>query len=252
MKTARSIGFLPIALALILLPSLALAEVSVQLDPHGRFRRLVYLTKGTGASRVVWGQVRRGVPLDRMLNPLGDNLGDLPPRIVFNPLTGAPWVFWSMNIANQKRLGYSHWNGTGWSAPAPVVASPGPYYYDELDPSVTFVQGTPYLVWWSAAPTAKVYFSTLVSGVWSPPALLSDPAIDSRKPIITVAGAKAAATATVDFQTPFGPSVTIYDAAALFLGAASLMDTPIPPGQTDDPDSGNTGSGGKLPPHNRQ
>ena len=155
---------LAVALALSVLPGLALAEISVQTDHQGHFRRLVVLTRGSGSSRVVWGQLRRGVPLERMLNPLGDNLGDLPPKIVFNPATGAPWVFWSMNIANQKRMGYSFWSGTGWTPPTPIVATPGPYYYDEVDPSVGFALGTPYLVWWRAEPTAKVYLSILVAG----------------------------------------------------------------------------------------
>ena len=249
-RTGRCIA---VALALSILPTLAPAEISVQTDHQGHFRRLVVLTRGSGPSRVVWGQVRRAVPLNNMLNPLGDNLGDLPPKIVSNPLTGAPWAFWSMNIANQKRMGFSFWNGTGWTPPAPVVAAPGPYYYDELDPSVGFVLGTPYLVWSRAEPTAKVYLSILVAGVWTPPVLLSDPLTDSRKPTITIDGAKSTTKAIVTCQTPFGPWIGTYDTAALFEAAASLMDTPIPPGHSvPPPTSDGKSGGGRSVPGNRQ
>ncbi len=241
-----------VALALSVLPGLALAEISVQTDHQGHFRRLVVLTRGSGSSRVVWGQLRRGVPLERMLNPLGDNLGDLPPKIVFNPATGAPWVFWSMNVANQKRMGYSFWSGTAWTPPTPIVATPGPYYYDELDPSVGFVLGTPYLVWWRAEPTARVYLSILVAGVWSRPVLLSDPLIDSRKPTITIDGTKSTTRAIVTYQTPFGPSISTYDTASLFQAAASLMDTPIPPGHSDQPPPSDSRTGGGRIPGSRQ
>ena len=39
---------------LFLLPSVALAEVSVQLDGHGNFKRTWYLTGGKGRSAFVW------------------------------------------------------------------------------------------------------------------------------------------------------------------------------------------------------
>ena len=46
------------AAALLLFPSMVLAEVSVQLDSLGNYKRFVYLTVGKGRTAVVWRQMR--------------------------------------------------------------------------------------------------------------------------------------------------------------------------------------------------
>lgn len=238
MSTIRGRRFAGLALTLVLIPTVALAEISAVTDHQGHFRRLFILTRGVGPSKVIWGQVRPAIPLHLILNPLGDNLGDLAPTIQLNPVTKLPWVFWSMNVANQKRIGFSFWNNVAWTPPALIVADPGPSFYDQLDPAVAFgADGTPYLVWWAAEQVGKVYFSTLVRGTWTPPLLLTDPEVDSRKPTIVLKGTEA----VVVSSTPSGPVTKIFNTAVLFESASSLMDTPIPPGHTDD---GITGGGG--------
>ncbi len=247
MRTIRNARSIVLALALFLLPTLALAEVSVVLDHQGQFKRLVVLTRGRGRSTGYWSQVRPGVLPGLMLNPLGDNRGDGPPVVQFNPVTGAPWVFWSMNIANQKRIAFSFWNGKAWNVPGLIVADPGPYFYDELDPAVAFgPDGALYLFWWRPEQAGgRVYFSTLIGGRWSPPLLLSNEGVDSRRPAISLAGT----TATITYRTPSGPVTKIFDTAVLVQSASNLMDTPLPPGQTKQGDNqgggGGSDSGGK-------
>ncbi len=147
MKTVRKARSVALALCLVLLPTLALAEVSVVVGRDGEVRRVLVLTRGAGHGKLIWGQVRPRVPLDQMLNPLGDTYGDLAPAIARNPATGGtPWAFWSMNVANQKRIGFSLWDGRRWSPAALVVAEPGPYFQDELDPSVALLDGTSLVV----------------------------------------------------------------------------------------------------------
>ena len=94
MKRLRGSGLWIIVTVLALLPSLALAEVSAQLDARGKFKRFYYLTRKRDLSSVVWAQVRPWVPQYVLLNPLGDNLGDLPPTIDISPVTGFPLVVW--------------------------------------------------------------------------------------------------------------------------------------------------------------
>ena len=74
--------------ALLVLPSTALAEVSVMVDAHGHFKRLFYVTGGNGRSSFVWRQVRPNLSPELVLNPLGDTYGDAPPVIRISPVTG--------------------------------------------------------------------------------------------------------------------------------------------------------------------
>ena len=213
--------------ALAFLPSVALAEVSVQLDGRGNYKRFYYLTEGKGRNRIVWAQVRPRLSPQVVLNPLGDNLGDLPPVIRVSPETGYPWVVWPKNFGNLKQLVFSTWDAGArrWTDPRPIA--PGtPWVWDDLGPDLAFDGfGTPYLVWWRAEQTAKVYFSTLLSGVWTPPLVVSDGGVDSRTPSITLDGT----TAIITYRTPSGMVTKKFEAAFLIDSAASLMDNPIPP-----------------------
>jgi hypothetical protein len=227
----------------ILVPGLALAEISVDLNRDGSFRRVVTVIKG-GRHAVVWRQVRPYLSLDVLLNPLGDNLGDLPPVVASHPATRLPWVFWSRNVANVKQLVHSTWTAAGWTAPRPVAGEPGPIPYDELDPAVAFdAAGTVYLVWWKKGPVGEVYFSTLVGGAWTPPLRLSAEGVDSGTPTIRLDGTRAVIT----WRTPGGPVTTVHETAVLVESAASLMDSPTPPGRDGDPGKddgkGNVGGG---------
>jgi len=228
---------------LALLPSLALAEVGAQLDSRGSFKRFFLLTRKRGPTNAVWAQVRSWVPQFVLLNPMGDNLGDLPPVIETSPTTGLPWVVWPKNFGNLKQLAYSTWdtNGRKWTEPKSVTPST-PLVYDDLAPALAFdATGTAYLVWWRAEQTAKVYFSTQVGGVWTPPLLVSDQSVDSRAPSITVRGT----TAVITYQTPDGPASRSFETLLLIDSAASLMDNPIPPlNAPPAPGGGDTSSGG--------
>jgi len=230
---------LVVVAALALLPSLALAEVSVQLNGRGEFKRVVYMTDARG--RAIWAQMRPRLSPNTVLNPLGDNLGDEAPVIQISPVTGLPWVVWAKNFGNLKQLVHSTWdaNAKRWTDPRPIA--PGtPLIWDDRTPALAFDGfGTPYLVWSRAEQTAAIYFSTLVSGIWTPALRISDERVDSRAPGISLDGS----TAVITFRTPTGPETKRFAAAFLIDSAASLMDNPIPP--LGLPPTG--GPGGELP-----
>lgn len=229
-----------VALGLLLLPAAALAEVSVQLDPDGKFKKVHVLTRGEGRSAVVWGQIRKYLPLELMLNPLGDNLEDGAPRVALHPETGHPWVVWSMNIANQKRIGFARWEGTRWTKPARVVVLPDPMGYDQLDPQISFSPlGAPILTWWVEAPISRVYFSAMFNGRWSPPIPLSEEGIDSRRPMHSLVD--EGSQLQVVYESPLGTVTSTFSMETLLDASLGIMDNPIPPGS--DPSTGDTDPG---------
>lgn len=218
-------------LILALQPLLAHAEVSVQVDRQGNVKSVHYLTGKSWRGKVIWGQVRARVPLETMLNPMGDTYGDLAPTLATHPITGQPWVVWPKNEGNQKRIMISTWNGKRWTVPA-RVAVPDPMGYDQLEPRLVFdASGTPYLVFTEAAPNGRVLFTTLVNGVWTPPLLLSDPAVDSRQPTTAIQGSEL----LLAYGTPAGKVSLSLEASRLVDSAINLMDSPIPPGSQSDP-----------------
>jgi len=239
----RRLGVAFAGLILVLQPPLARAEVSVQVDRQGNVKSVHYLTGKSGRGKVIWGQVRARVPLEAMLNPLGDTFGDLPPTLATHPRTGRPWVAWPKNEGNQKRIMVSAWNGKRWSVPV-RVAVPDPMGYDQLSPGLVFdAAGVPYLVFSEAAPKGRVLFTTLVRGVWTPPLLLSDPAVDSRQPTAAIQGSDL----RLVYSTPTGQVSLALDASRLVDGAISLMDSPIPPGSQSGPGDSDA-PGGSNPP----
>lgn len=246
MTTIRRFRPLVSALVLLWLPRLAQAEVSVLVDQEGKFKKLVYIATGSEHHRVIWRQMRPSVPLEQLLNPQGDTLGDLPPIFRFHSLTGHPWVVWSMNVAGQKVIGFAAWGGAAWTAPRPVVTAPDPLYYDQVDPDLAFDEtGRPFLVWTRKEPIPQVYFSTMIRGVWTPPLRISSEGIAAFAPSVTLAGT----TATITYETESGPIVQTFETGVLLQSAANLMDTPIPPGNVPDPgDPGGGGSPGEEPP----
>jgi hypothetical protein len=237
----KSIVRLATASTLLLLPALASAEVSVNVDRQGKVRRVFVLTRGTGPGRVIWSQVRPYLRPELLLNPLGDTYGDLAPVIRQDPRTGNPLAVWSANVANVKQLRFSFWTGRGWSTPGPVVTEADPYLHDQLDPSLAFDgSGTPYLVWSSGGALGRIYFSTYLRdrSVWSRPLAVSAEAEDSRGPSISITGTDAVIT----YQTPAGTGRVVTSAASLIESAEKLMDTPTPPGNADGaPDDNQSG-----------
>jgi len=243
MSTLRGIRSWFAVAALVSLPSTVLAEVSVQLDGHGNFRRYVYLADGKGPSASVWRQVRPHVSPELLLNPLGDTYGDGSPVIQVSPVTGYPWVVWPKNFGNIQQLAFSRWDGSRWTEPA--LINPGiPLVYSDVTPALIIDQsGKPYLVWTRAEQISKIYFATRIRGQWSPGIMLSDPRVDSRNPAITLNGK----VAVVTFRTPAGAVTKTYETTVLVNSAAGLMDNPIPPLATPlpptDPAAGGGGPG---------
>jgi hypothetical protein len=222
----RRLLSLCVGLVLILLPAAARAEVSVQLDQQGRVKRVVYLTRGSGAGAVIWGQVRGRLPLEVMLNPLGDNLGDLAPAIAINHATGAPMVVWPQNVGNQKRLVYSTFANRAWTPPLAIVR-PDLVGSDQIEPRLLIgADGMPYLFFTEVARPARILFLTMSRGVWTPPILVSDANIDSRRPAASLLESGLRLT----YQTPVGDVQRVLSTTLLLEGATNLMDSPIPPG----------------------
>ncbi|HYV85938.1 MAG TPA: LEPR-XLL domain-containing protein [Patescibacteria group bacterium] len=220
-----------LGLVLILLPAAVRAEVSVQLDQQGRVKRVVYLTRGSGAGAVIWGQVRGRLPLEVMLNPLGDNLGDQPPAIAVNPKTGAPMVVWPQNVGNQMRLVYSTFADKAWTPPVPIVR-PDLVGSDQIEPRLLLdADGVPYLFFTEAAHPARILFLTMSRGTWTPPVLVSDAQIDSRRPAASLVESGMRLT----YSTPAGAVEQVLSTTMLLESATSLMDSPIPPGAVPKP-----------------
>jgi len=240
MKT-RGMARILVSAALLMLPTIAAAEVSVQLDDTGKVKRVFVLMPRRGGAQAVWSQVRTHAPLEQILNPLGDILGDLAPQIRTDPVSGNPWAMWSMNVANQKQVGYSFWTGTAWSVPRRIVTQPDPYYYDEINPSFALdLGGRPYAVWERAESAHAVYLSLMFQGVWTPPLLVSDEGVDTRRPTIELQGSSVVIT----YETAAGAQRRTYDSIVLLGIATKLMDTPIPPGQDGKGGSGGSDDGG--------
>jgi len=237
-------------LLLALAPAAVRAEVSVIVDGHGRVRKVVFMTKDGTRSSVIWKQVRPRIPLEELLNPLGDTTGDLAPTIAMHPQTGRPWVVWPRNEGNQKRLVYAVWEGKGWSVPQPV-AIPDIMGWDQVEPRLLFdPEGTPYLLFTEASRNARILFTTLGrKGGWTPPLALTDGTVDSRGPLAALLGTDL----KISWSTPTGTVTQVLSAASL-LESANLMDSPIPPGSSTSPDqpppSGDPGGDpGKKPKH---
>jgi hypothetical protein len=222
----RRLLSLCVGLAVTVLPGIVRAEVSVQLDQQGRIKRVVYLTRGSGPNAVIWGQVRGRLPLEVMLNPIGDNLGDLAPAIAINPKTGVPMVVWPQNVGNQKRLVYSTWANDGWTAPLPIVR-PDLLGSDQIEPRLVLdSEGVPYLFFTEAARPSRILFLTMSRGVWTPPVLVSEADVDSRRPAASLQDSGL----RLSYSTPTGTVERVLSPGALIESATSLMDSPIPPG----------------------
>ncbi len=244
MNTFRTYRSFAAALALLLVPTLALAEVSVVVNPaNGAYVRTFYLTRGSGASKRVWAQVRPYVRQAHLLNPLGDVQGDLAPFIRPHPATRLPWIVWPMNTGNLKQIAFSTWDGRRWTEPQAVAPLSAPVPYDDLEPHLNFdTAGVVYLVWSRREPTARVYFSTLRNNRWTPALAVSPRGVDARNPTLAFRGTQAVIT----YQTPTGYESVTYESATLLESAANLMDSPIPPLNT--PETGGGGGGGWDPP----
>lgn len=240
---SRAGRYLVAAAVLALLPAAAQAEVSVMVDARGRVKRVVVMSRG--GTGTIWSQVRARVPLETMLNPLGDTTGDLAPTIAIHPKTGHPWAIWPRNEGNQKRLVVSYWTGKSWSTPQPIAA-PDLVGSDQVEPRLVFDgAGTPYLVFTESARPSRIRFMTVARGIWTPPLTLSDEALDSRTPLAALTGDGAGLN--VRWTTPSGETARLLPTAVLVESATNLMDSPIPPGSSGTPGEPGEGGSGEEP-----
>jgi len=238
--------YVVLAAVLALVPAAVRAEVSVMLDSRGRVKRIVVMSRGGADS--IWGQVRARVPLETMLNPLGDTRGDLAPTIAIHPKTGQPWAIWPRNEGNQKRLVISYWTGKGWSEPQPIAA-PDLLGSDQVEPRLVFdTAGTPFVVFTESSRPSRIRFLTVARGTWTPALSLSDESVDSRAPLAALTGDGTGLN--VRWATPAGETSRLLPTAVLIESATNLMDSPIPPGATSSPDA--PGGGGTEEPGDRQ
>ena len=194
------------AVSVAMLAPATYAEVSVETDDAGVYKRTVVRTNQSAKNFRVWG-VSRNVGARLMLNPIGDDLGDLWPTIVENDLDGGrPHVVWSRFDGASFDLVWSRWSdGAGWSDPDWVAgaAMPG----DDLDADLEFDlrDGRPCLAWWSDdGGSGRVYLSVFLSSRWMSPYVVSVEGEDARYPTVDVLDD---GTYRVTFETPGGTIV---------------------------------------------
>jgi hypothetical protein len=164
------------------------AEVSAKSDRRGNYIVTRVVPAGGEAEPEIWTPLRDHVQRSAaLLNPDGDANGDLWPAIVENRSdNGHPWVAWSRFNGEDYDLAWSRWTSGGWTEIAWVEreSSPG----DDLDPAITFdFTGQAHMIWWrDLGGHGEVYLSSYVDGAWLEPFRVSDPALDSRYPLVRV------------------------------------------------------------------
>ncbi len=183
-----------------------IAEVSVETDESGTYRRTVLRTNQSAKNYRVWG-VSRNVGARLVLNPDGDGLGDLWPTIVENELDGGrPHVIWSRFDGTSFDLVWSRWTDqAGWSEPAWVAGAA--MTGDDLDPDLKFdpTDGRPCVAWWSDdGGVGGVYLSLFLSSRWMSPYRVSAEGEDARYPTVDLLDD---GTYRVSFETPAGTVV---------------------------------------------
>jgi hypothetical protein len=144
----------------------------------------------------------------QVLNTTGDINGDLWPQILESPAAPHyPMVVWSRFNGSNYDMAWSRWTGAGWAPIRYIAKRPTPG--DDLDPDLAFDSiGRPYVTWWAEMEDGggMVFFSAFLSDRWLPPVLISNPAVDSRLPVLEVSSSREL---SVTYETP-GGSVTQY------------------------------------------
>lgn len=236
MRFKQGVRFGIAALALAAVTGWVFGEIAVELDKKGRYRHVVILQGMEGQEPIVWRQVREDGETRLILNPRGDEVGDLSPSVREHPVTGLPWAVWSLNDGTDYEIAYSLFNGQQWVVTRRVEAADNPYH--DLDPALAFTSdGVGVVAWWRAAPTPQVYVSFQKEGQWSPPVLISDPEVDSRHPRLLVRGSDL----TVTYETQAGskslPLPVVKDSACDpdISPDCDISDGPDIDGRGDDP-----------------
>lgn len=179
----------------------ARAEVSALTDRQGVYRSVrVQQSPRHG----VWAPVAHGSQR-YVLNPYGDQLGDLRPTVAENIVAPHyPWVVWSRlndthyDLAWSCWTEYQQWEPVSWLDPSSTAASG-----DSLDAYLTFdPAGRPYVAWWRFQNgMGQVFVSFFLTTTWMAPLPVSDKMIDARYPDLTV---PAAGELVLHYQTPLG------------------------------------------------
>ena len=179
------------------------AGVVAETDRSGTYLRTLVFARSSIKNPSIWN-VKRARTGYIALNTGGDDRGDMYPQILEDVTTGLrPWVVWSRHNGIDYDLAWARWldDSTQWSSVSMLETSPT--LGDDLDPSLTFDRDDrPNLAWWSDdLGTGKIYFSMYIGDTWSGRFLVSDAAVDSRYPTITV---NPDGTIDVEFLTPRG------------------------------------------------
>lgn len=236
------------ALAFLLAPLAARADVAAILDEGGRYVRTDVSMVRDGRTASVWlVEGRRGsrtqLGVDRVvLNESGALRDDGVPSIVNNPVTGLPWAVWSFNDGGDRELAVSLFDGRNWSAPALLgVAGNG---VQDLEPKLAFSSsGQPHIVWWRLSPDGmeqSVWMTTRSNGQWLDPVRLTSTRVRASRPTLLIADQAI----LVAFDTDQGIRLSTYNLSSLPTGGYD------PAGGTDgaDPPAYGGGGTGTRPP----
>lgn len=204
MNSRRSRNAVAAIVAVALLATPVVGEVSAELDESGEYLGMLIRANSSTKNLRVWT-----VPKEKEhfypLNRGGDGNGDLWPLVAESPLEGSrPWVVWSRFTGTGFDLAWARWvdDASGWSSIAWVSQ---PEVRDQLDPAIDFdTDGRPFLVWWEEDTTgaSQVYLSLFLDTVWSAPYLVSPDGVDASFPTVTVIDDN---TVEVTYDTPEGP-----------------------------------------------
>ena len=210
------------------------AEVAVELDKRGNYRHVLILQGLQGKKPIIWQPVREAENARLILNPRGDEVGDLAPVVREHPGSGMPWAVWSLNDGTDYEIAYSFFNGRQWVATRMVETGDNPAH--DLDPDLAFTRGgAGILAWWRATPVPQVFLSFLENGAWSAPVRISHPEIDSRHPTVRLVGPDVVVT----YQTKAGAETFSFDQGSLTPDKTNTLppsEDPPPCDPETDPD----------------
>jgi len=218
------------------------AEVAARTDLAGNYVATEIVTTGLRGEPVIWGLRGRVARRANILNPRGDQNGDLWPVIVESSQPQRhPWVVWSRFNGTDYDLAWSRWTPQGWRPVEPI--SPDSTSGDDLDPDLAFDgNGQAFLAWSrDDGGASEIYLSVWLKRRWMTAVVVSEPGVDSRYPVIVGFGDDAV---DVEFTTPDGVVLQ----RVLFSKPGTITDdinplqhlrvigTPIYAGDDDGPD----------------
>jgi hypothetical protein len=215
-----------VSLAMVVVSAVApaSAEVAAEVDASGAYIRTVVLATSSAKNVRIWSKVTSRPNL-YPVNEDGDLNGDLWPVVAEQTVgTARPWVVWSRFTGAGFDLAWSRFDAPAHAwAPISWVEAAGTFG-DDLDPAVAFDStGRPFLAWWrDEAGVGQVYLSLFLQSRWMAPFRVSDVAVDSVAPTISMLSdtrvridyttSEGTVTRTIEFHRP----LTITDDATPF------------------------------------